>query len=102
MHLREETTMNTSPTVGSSTFDRIVCAVDGSASSLEAVRQARVLRSELGTIELVSVFQPPVVEYSPYGGPLIATAEEKAAATKLSKAQALCPEASSELLRGAT
>ena len=36
-------------------FDRIVCAIDGSAASREAARQAGVLRDASGTIALVGV-----------------------------------------------
>jgi nucleotide-binding universal stress UspA family protein len=44
------------PTVANtrvSVFDRIVCAFDGSPSSLEAAMQAEALRHGLGTIELI-------------------------------------------------
>ena len=50
------------PTVSSnrvSTFDRIVCAVDGSSGSREAVAEAEALRHGVGTIELVGVVQAP-------------------------------------------
>lgn len=83
-------------------FDRIVCAVDGSPASLEAARQAGVLRSGLGTIEVVGVFQPTAVGYSIYGGTAIVSNPEHALATKLSEALSVCPGASSELLQGPT
>jgi nucleotide-binding universal stress UspA family protein len=83
-------------------FDRIVCAVDGSQSSLDAVRQARVLRSEPGELELDAVFEPRIVGYSPYGSPLIISEAQKAAAAKLAEAQSACPDAASHLLQGPT
>jgi nucleotide-binding universal stress UspA family protein len=83
-------------------FDRVVCAVDGSAASLEAARQAAVLCSGLGTVALVGVFEPRAVAPSVYGGPLIVSEAEHALATELAAARSVCPGASSELLQGPT
>ena len=84
------------------TFDRIVCAVDGSPPSLEAARQARILRSELGELELDAVFEPPAVAYSPYGSLLIVSEAEKSAAAQLAGAESVCPDAAAQLLHGPT
>jgi nucleotide-binding universal stress UspA family protein len=94
--------MSTITFTHSTVFDRILCAVDGSESSLEATRQARVLRPEEGTIELDAVFEPPAVFYSPYGGSQMISEAEKEAAADLADAQSCCPEATAHLLHGAT
>jgi nucleotide-binding universal stress UspA family protein len=94
--------MTTMTLTHNAVFDRILCAVDGSESSLEATRQARILRSEGGTIELDAVFEPPAVFYSPYGSPQIISEAEKEAAADLAEAQSCCPEATAHLLHGAT
>ena len=85
-----------------SVFDRIVCAVDGSVASLAAARQAGVLRSGSGTIELVGVVEPSAGGYSIYGGPAIVSEAETSLAAELSEARLVCPGASSELLQGRT
>jgi nucleotide-binding universal stress UspA family protein len=94
--------MSTISAIHCPVFDRVLCAVDGSQSALEAARQARVLRSEGGTIELDAVFEPPTVSYSPYGGPQIVSEAEKEAAADLAEARSRCPEATAHLLHGAT
>jgi nucleotide-binding universal stress UspA family protein len=83
-------------------FDRIVCAFDGSPGSFEAARQAGLLRSGLGTIALVAVFEPPAVSSSVYGAPLILSEAEHALALRANAARAECPGASVELLEGPT
>ncbi len=94
--------MDSTLKVRSPVFDRIVCAVDGSGASLEAARQADVLRSGLGTVALVGVVEPSAVGYSIYGGPAILSEAEKSFAATLSEAVSVCPGASSELLQGPT
>jgi nucleotide-binding universal stress UspA family protein len=54
-----------------SLFDRIVCGLDGSPLAVEAVRQARILRSHEGRVELVGVFEPPLVGSLPCTAPLL-------------------------------
>jgi nucleotide-binding universal stress UspA family protein len=81
-------------------FDDIVCAVDGSQPSLEAARQAGVLRSESGQVTLVAVVPDVEIEYSPYGGPLSVPEAEQDLAVALRSALPLCPGGSSELLYG--
>jgi nucleotide-binding universal stress UspA family protein len=83
-------------------FDRVLCAVDGSESSLEAARQACILVAEGGTIELDAVVEPSSVFYSPYGGPQIVSEAEKDAAADLAEAKSRCPEATAHLLHGST
>ena len=83
-------------------FDRIICAYDGSEPSLEAARQAHRLRSELGSLEIDSVFEPPVVAYSPYGAPVIISEAERSAAAELAATQSLFPDAATHLLHGTT
>ena len=81
-------------------FDRIVCAFDGSEPSLEAARQAHRLRSDLGSLEIDSVFEPPVAAYSPYGGPMIVSEAERSAAEELAAAKSVFPDAATHLLHG--
>jgi nucleotide-binding universal stress UspA family protein len=83
-------------------FDRIVCAFDGSPASFEAARQAGVLRSGLGTIAIVGVFEPPAESPSVYGAPLIVSEAEHALATQATAARSECPGAAVELLEGPT
>ncbi len=83
-------------------FDRIVCAFDGSEPSLEAARQAHRLRSDLGSLEIDSVFEPPAVAYSPYGGPMIVSEAERSAAEELAAAKSVFPDAATHLLHGTT
>jgi nucleotide-binding universal stress UspA family protein len=92
--------MATSMTTRCSVFDRIVCAVDGSLSSLEAVRQARILLSGLGRIELVGVFEPPAVGYSPFAVPLQIAGARSDCERNLVAAKELCPEVPAQFLDG--
>ena len=81
-------------------FARVVCAVDRSALSLEAVRQACRLSFEAGQIELVGVVETVADEYSPYGAPAAVPEVAHSLAARLSEAQALCPRGTTELLQG--
>ena len=93
------------PTISSNrctVFDRIVCAFDSSEPSFEAARQACSLRSESGELEIDWVFEPPVVAYSPYGGPMIIGEAEKSAAAALAEAKSVFPDAATHLLHGTT
>jgi nucleotide-binding universal stress UspA family protein len=83
-----------------SVFDRVVCAVDLASASLNAVRQAGVLRSGLGTIDLVGFVELGAVGYSIYGTPEIVSEAERSLAARLAEARSLCPGASSERLQG--
>jgi nucleotide-binding universal stress UspA family protein len=75
-----------------SVFDRIVCGLDGSPLAVEAVRQARILLSHEGRVELVGVFEPPLVGYLPYAAPLHVENVRDAWAQTYWDAVALCPE----------
>ena len=93
------------PTISSNrctVFDRIVCAFDSSEPSFEAARQACSLRSETGELEIDWVFEPPVVAYSPYGGPMIIGEAERSAAAALAEAKSVFPDAATHLLHGTT
>lgn len=81
-------------------FDRIVCGIDTSPLSLEAVRQACVLTSMRGEIELVAVAQTLADEYSIYGPPAGTSEREHALAQRLAEAKEICPRAAAELLHG--
>jgi nucleotide-binding universal stress UspA family protein len=81
-------------------FDRIVCAVDASPLSLEAVRQARVLGAGVGQIELVGVIETLADHYSAYGAAAAVTENEHWLARRLEEARAICPSARTELLQG--
>jgi nucleotide-binding universal stress UspA family protein len=95
--------MNTIPSTRCGVFDRVVCAFDGSQRSVEAIRQARILRSDHGELEIDSVFELQAVVYSPYGGPLMVSEdEENVAAEQLAQAQSLCPDAATHLFHGST
>ena len=86
--------------VGCRVFARVVCAVDRSALSLEAVRQACRLSFEGGQIELVGVIETVADEYSPYGAPAVVPEAAHSLAGRLAEAQALCPLGTTELLQG--
>ncbi len=91
------------PTVSSnrvSTFDRIVCAVDGSSGSREAVVEAEALRHGVGTIELVGVVQAPTMAYSSYGAPLIVQEVEKTFVERFETVRSAAPHAATEVLQG--
>ena len=98
--------MTTVENVRTSVFDHIVCAVDGSEGSLEAVRQANVLGDGLGSIDLVGVFTPSLVQgspaelYSPYGAPLEMAEEESAFTASVKRGREVCPTAAVEVLHG--
>jgi nucleotide-binding universal stress UspA family protein len=81
-----------------SVFDRIVCGLDGSPLAVEAVRQARILQSEEGRIELVGVFEPPLVGYLPYSAPLHVESVRNAWERTYLDAVSLCPEGHTILL----
>ena len=83
-------------------FDRVLCAVDGSEQSLEAVRQARALRNPLGWIHAVSVYDPPVVIGTPYGAPAIISETELGAEHVVEQAREALPEGTAQLLHGPT
>lgn len=53
-------------THGCRVFDRVVCAVDRSPRSLEAVRQACVLGEGVGQIEFVGIVETVADDYSAY------------------------------------
>lgn len=74
-------------------FDRIVCGLDGSPTALEAVRQARALQGHGGQIELVAVFEPPLIGYVPYAAPLLVENVRHEWERALFEAVSLCTEA---------
>ena len=98
--------MTTVERTRTSVFDHVVCAVDGSEGSLEAVRQATVLGGEVGSIDLVGVFTPSLVQgspaelYSPYGGRLEMAEEESAFTASVRRGRDVCPTAAVEVLHG--
>ena len=98
--------MTTLEDIRTSVFDHIVCAVDGSEGSLEAVRQANVLAGGSGSIDLVGVLVPSLAPgssaamYSPYGGPLEVAEEESAFAASVELGRQICPTAAVEVLHG--
>jgi nucleotide-binding universal stress UspA family protein len=85
---------------GASVFDRIVCGVDGSDESFDAVRRAAALGT--GDVVLVSCVNARAAHRSgPLGGHLIQT-QEKEALAHLEAARALIPKmpAETRLLSG--
>jgi nucleotide-binding universal stress UspA family protein len=81
-------------------FTRVVCSVDRSDLSLEAVRQVCLLTPEGGQIELVGVIETLGDDYSAYGAPAEVSEAAHSLAARLAEAQALCPAAATELLHG--
>jgi nucleotide-binding universal stress UspA family protein len=103
---RRRLVMTTIDDVRTSVFDHIVCAVDGSEGSLEAVKQANVLGNGRGTIDLVGVFTPSLAQvspaelYSPYGAPLEVAEEERDFTASVMRGRDFCPTAAVEVLQG--
>jgi nucleotide-binding universal stress UspA family protein len=77
-----------------------VCAVDGSEASLGAVRQARVLRSEQGRLELAPSSNHSLASACLTEARRIISEAEKEAAADLAEAKSCCPEATAHLLHG--
>jgi len=89
--------MSTGSTVVRAVFDRILCPVDGSPASLEAVRQAAILGE---AVDLVGFVEVDEENYSFYGVAQTVSKAEALAWRRLAEARALCPSASEELLHG--
>jgi nucleotide-binding universal stress UspA family protein len=81
-------------------FTRVVCAVDRSGLSLDAVRQACLLSPETAQIELVRIIETVDDAYSAYGAPADVSETTHSLAARLTEAQTLCPRAATELLQG--
>jgi nucleotide-binding universal stress UspA family protein len=81
-------------------FTRVVCAVDRSGLSLDAVRQACLLSPETAQIELVRIIETVDDAYSAYGAPADVSETTHSLAVRLAEAQTLCPRAATELLQG--
>lgn len=58
---------------GTMTFDRVICAVDGSEEGLEAVRQAARVVSEGGRLLLVAVAELPIAAQAGWAAPAAAS-----------------------------
>ncbi len=58
---------------GTVTFDRVICAVDGSEEGLEAVRQAARVVSESGRLLLVAVAELPAAAQAGWAAPAAAS-----------------------------
>jgi nucleotide-binding universal stress UspA family protein len=84
-------------TAARAVFDRILCPVDGSPASLEAVRQAAVLGA---SVDLVGFVEVADEDYSSYGVAQTVSKAEALAWRRLAEARALCPSASAEVLHG--
>jgi nucleotide-binding universal stress UspA family protein len=72
-------------------FAHAVCGVDGSEESLVAVRQAKALLEHGGTMELVSVIEPPAALPPAYGGPSILRALADSAEEAVARAREIAP-----------
>lgn len=70
-------------------FERIVCGVDGTEESLEAVRQATRLRAEDGTLHLFSAVHLAATAAAGWSAPRLAAEFEREAAEALRAAEAL-------------
>jgi nucleotide-binding universal stress UspA family protein len=81
-------------------FERVVCGIDGSPESLEALRQAERLRPETGELHLVAVAELRRAVHGGFAAPAlydeIATEAERA----LTEAGQQCEAASSRLVEG--
>jgi nucleotide-binding universal stress UspA family protein len=92
--------MSTDTRTKCAVFDRILCPVGGTSASLEAVRQAAVLRPTLESVELVGFVEANAEDFSVYGVAQTVSKAEALAGRRLDEARTLCPGASTELLHG--
>jgi nucleotide-binding universal stress UspA family protein len=96
----EEAVITGIQSIACGVFTRVVCAVERSDLSFEAVRQASLLTPEGGQIELVGIIETRGEEYSAYGAPADVSEVAHSLAGSLTRARALCPRATTELLYG--
>jgi len=81
-------------------FARIVCGVDRSESSMEAVRQALRLGSPSSPLVLVAVSETRIAVHAGMRAPQLAEGIEERAQSALDDARAVAPEATTRLLHG--
>jgi nucleotide-binding universal stress UspA family protein len=81
-------------------FDRIVCGVDRSEASLEAVRQARRLELPSSELVLVAVSETRLAVHTGMHAPRVADEIEAEAQAALEDASALAPRAGTRQVRG--
>jgi nucleotide-binding universal stress UspA family protein len=81
-------------------FERVVCGIDGSPESLEALRQADRLRPETGELHLVAVAELSLAVHSGFAAPSIYDEIARAAESALAQATEQCEAASARLAEG--
>jgi nucleotide-binding universal stress UspA family protein len=81
-------------------FERIICGVDGTPASLVAVRQARRLQDENGSILLSAVANLAQAAHAGMAAPHAAELLQHEAEAALAEAQVIAPSASSKLADG--
>jgi nucleotide-binding universal stress UspA family protein len=81
-------------------FERILCGVDGTPASLDAVRQAVRLQSEHGNVFLVAAANLARAVHAGMAAPHAAELLQSDAEAALAEAQEIAPSASSKLLDG--
>jgi nucleotide-binding universal stress UspA family protein len=81
-------------------FERVVCGIDGSPESLEALRQVERLRPETGELHLVAVAELRLAVHGGFAAPRIYDEIARAAESALAQAAEHCEAASARLAEG--
>jgi nucleotide-binding universal stress UspA family protein len=92
--------MNATMPAALAVFDRILCGVDGTPESLEAVRQAERLRSADGTLELAAVMEVNTAVHAGFAMSRVLQELEATAEDGLRRAANEAKPATSHLLAG--
>ena len=81
-------------------FERVVCGIDGSPESLEALRQIDRLRPETGDLHLVAVAELSLAVHGGFAAPTVYDEIASGAERALTRAAEQCEAASAQLLEG--
>ena len=82
------------------TFQRVVCGIDTSPESLEALRQVERLRPETGEVHLVAVAELSLAVHSGFAAPTIYDEIARAAESALAQAAEECEATNARLAEG--
>jgi nucleotide-binding universal stress UspA family protein len=88
------------PQAGARVFDRVLCGVDATPESLEAVRQAARLRFPLGSLAVVSGVDMGLAVQAGWAATRVAVDIEEESERALEAARREAPEAAFRLIRG--